>query len=68
MIFDTKTHHTTEEFLRQAARELSQADPVMGTLVRRVGPCRFGFPKRNHYFASLVEAIIYQQLDRKSVV
>ena len=66
MIFDTKTHSKTEELLRQAAESLSASDPVMATIIRRIGPCKFGMPKRNHYFASLVEAIIYQQLAGKA--
>lgn len=66
MIFDTKTHRTTEGRLRQAAEELSKADSVMAGLIGRIGPCRLGLPKRNHYFASLVEAIIYQQLAGKA--
>jgi DNA-3-methyladenine glycosylase II len=62
MIFDTRTHISTDDFFRQAAEELSRADSIMAEMIRRTGPCRLGRPKRNHYFASLVEAIIYQQL------
>lgn len=66
MIFDTKTHTTTEEFFRQAAEGLSRTDAVMAGLIERIGPCQLGMPKRNHYFASLVEAIVYQQLAGKA--
>jgi len=52
--------------MRQAAEELAQADSVMAGLIVRIGPCQLGLPKRNHYFASLVEAIIYQQLAGKA--
>src|SRR3954470_4014470 len=62
MIFDTRTHLSTDEFFRQAADELSRADEVMAAMIARIGPCQLGKPKRNHYFASLVETIIYQQL------
>src|SRR5581483_4307066 len=66
MIFDTRTHSSTEQFLERAAEELSRADAVMARLIERIGPCQLGLPKRNHYFASLVEAIIYQQLAGKA--
>ncbi len=62
MIFDTKTHLKTEPFLRNAAAELAGADPVMAALVARIGPCQLAMARRNHYFRSLVEAIVYQQL------
>jgi len=66
MIFDTKKHPKTELLLRQAVRKLSEADPVLGGLIRQIGPCGLGMTRRNHYFASLVEAIIYQQLTAKA--
>ena len=66
MIFDTKRHPKTELFLRKAVRELSQADPVLAGLIRQVGPCKLGMRRRNGYFRSLVEAILYQQLTAKA--
>lgn len=66
MIFDTKRHPRTETLVRQAVRRLSEADPVLGGLIRQVGPCGLGMTRRNHYFAALVEAIIYQQLTAKA--
>ena len=66
MIFETKQHPRTQLFLKKAIRELSKADPVMGGLIRRVGPCRLGLRRRNHYFPHLVEAILYQQLTAKA--
>ncbi|MBI3895081.1 MAG: DNA-3-methyladenine glycosylase 2 family protein [Acidobacteria bacterium] len=66
MIFETKRHPRTELFLKKAARELSQADPVMDGLIRQVGPCHLGLRRRNHYFPHLVEAILYQQLTAKA--
>ncbi len=66
MIFDTKKHPKTEPLVRQAIRKLSEADPVLGRLIRQVGPCGLGLTRRNRYFASLVEAILYQQLAAKA--
>jgi DNA-3-methyladenine glycosylase II len=66
MIFDTKTHARAEALLRRAAEELSQADATMAELIRRIGPCHLGMSRRRHYFRSLVEAIVYQQLAGKA--
>ena len=66
MIFDTKRHPRTESFLEQAARELSQADPALQKLIRKIGPCELGMTRRRHYFPALVEAIIHQQLSGKA--
>src|SRR3990167_6300040 len=66
MIFDTKRHPRTESFLERAMRELSQADPTMADLIRRVGPCELRMTRRSPYFPALVEAIIYQQLSGKA--
>ena len=66
MIFDTQRHPRTESLLDQAMRELSQADPMLDSLIRRVGPCELGMTRRRHYFPALVEAIIHQQLSGKA--
>ena len=66
MIFDTKTHARTEPLLRRAAEELSRADPTLAGIIRRIGPCQLAMARRNHYFRSLVEAILYQQLAGKA--
>jgi len=66
MIFDTKTHPKTETLLQTAVQELSQADPTLAGIIRRIGPCQLSMGRRNHYFATLVEAIIYQQLAGKA--
>jgi 3-methyladenine DNA glycosylase/8-oxoguanine DNA glycosylase len=47
--------------LREAARHLASADPVMRRLVARVGPCTMR-AERTPHFQSLAEAIVYQQL------
>ena len=66
MIFDIRSHPKTASRVRQAARELSQADPVLARLIRQVGPCHLPMTRRNHYFFALVEAILYQQLGMKA--
>ena len=38
----------------------------MAGMIQRIGPCRHGMARRNHYFRSLVEAIIFQQLAGKA--
>jgi len=66
MIFDIKPHPITGPLLRKAQDELSMADPVLGGLIRRIGPCRLPMKRRNYYFFALVEAILYQQLGMKA--
>ena len=44
-----------------AARILAERDPVIARLVAEAGPPRLSRPAESH-FASLVRAIVYQQL------
>jgi DNA-3-methyladenine glycosylase II len=50
--------------MRKAINHLSQADPILGAIIGRVGPCRieYGPPE----FHSLAESIVYQQLNGKA--
>lgn len=66
MIFDTERHPRTAPLLERATRELSQADPVLRDLIRRIGPCELPMTRRGGYFPALVEAIVYQQLTGKA--
>jgi len=52
--------------MRKAINHLRNSDPVLRTIIERVGPCRieYGPPE----FHSLAEAIIYQQLNGKAAV
>jgi DNA-3-methyladenine glycosylase II len=43
---------------------LSQADPILATIISRYGPCTIQ-PQR-HYFVALTEAILSQQLSVKA--
>jgi DNA-3-methyladenine glycosylase II len=51
---------------RKAVAHLKGCDPILGSLVEKVGACRmkFGPPE----FHSLAEAIVYQQLNGKAAV
>ena len=45
-----------------ACRHLSSADPMLGALIARVGPCLLQ-PRRSHsLFTAVARAIVYQQL------
>jgi DNA-3-methyladenine glycosylase II len=46
----------------EALRNLSEADPVMGRLIRAIGPCTLEPEPRRTPFESLVRAVAHQQL------
>jgi len=52
--------------MRKVINHLKKSDPVLSSIIDRVGPCRmeFGPPE----FHSLAEAIVYQQLNGKAAV
>src|ERR1700675_898523 len=52
--------------MRKTLNHLKKCDPVLCAIIERVGPCRmeYGVPE----FASLAEAIVYQQLNGKAAV
>ena len=50
---------------RKAITHLTQADPKLGSLIARVGPCRLK-PRRLPPFRSLTQSIIFQQLHGKA--
>jgi DNA-3-methyladenine glycosylase II len=52
--------------MRKAILHLKKCDPVMAAIIERVGPCRMEFGEPT--FASLAEAIVYQQLNGKAAV
>lgn len=45
-----------------AVRALARADPPLGSLIERIGPCVLELDSIQNPFASLAEAIVYQQL------
>jgi DNA-3-methyladenine glycosylase II len=52
--------------MRKAINHLKKSDPVMRSIIDRVGPCRMEFGEP--VFHSLAEAIVYQQLNGKAAV
>ncbi|MCC6751003.1 MAG: methylated-DNA--[protein]-cysteine S-methyltransferase [Deltaproteobacteria bacterium] len=51
---------------RAGLRHLRRADPRLGELIRRVGPCRLKPDPRGDAFTALVESIVHQQLSIKA--
>jgi DNA-3-methyladenine glycosylase II len=49
-----------------ACRELSEADPVLGELIKRAGPFTLKLKSQHSPFEALLESIIYQQLHGKA--
>ncbi|MGE5175289.1 MAG: DNA-3-methyladenine glycosylase family protein [Hyphomicrobiales bacterium] len=49
-----------------AVRTLRAADPALGRLIERVGPCRFRVDPAQSPFHALAESITYQQLHGKA--
>src|SRR5688572_24650044 len=45
-----------------ACRHLSDADPMLGALMERVGPCLLRPRRTQSLFAAVARAIVYQQL------
>lgn len=56
---------TKPAYLSRASRALKAADPVLGALIARVGPCRLRCSPQE-LFPSLVASITYQQLNGKA--
>jgi DNA-3-methyladenine glycosylase II len=52
--------------MRKAVNHLKKSDPVLRSIIKRVGPCRMEFGEPT--FHSVAEAIIYQQLNGKAAV
>lgn len=57
----SRTHKASHAL---ATRHLRNADPVLGALIERIGPCRMQFGEPT--FHSLAESILYQQLNGKA--
>ncbi|HET7585550.1 MAG TPA: DNA-3-methyladenine glycosylase [Gemmatimonadaceae bacterium] len=47
---------------RKAIAHLRRADPVLASIIDRVGPCRFQLRTEGTHFDAVVRSIIYQQL------
>lgn len=51
---------------RRAERHLERCDPVLGSLVRRVGACRLAARHRGDHLTALVSSLVSQQLSTKA--
>ena len=49
-----------------AIRHLRRADPVLGAIIRQVGPCELALTRRGSHFHALLRSIIFQQLSGKA--
>ncbi len=47
----------------EALAHLSQTDPVLGELIKKVGPCTLTPRDRRSPFQALVQAVVFQQLN-----
>jgi len=56
---------TPDDYAR-ARRLLMRRDPVLGAIIQQCGPCGLADAQRRDPFASLVEAIVWQQLSTKA--
>jgi DNA-3-methyladenine glycosylase II len=52
--------------MRKAINHLKKCDPVLAGIIESIGPCRIEFGEPT--FASLAEAIVYQQLNGKAAL
>ena len=52
--------------LRRATEHLRKADPVLAGIIEKVGPCGLKIDRGGGHFASLAEAILYQQITGKA--
>jgi DNA-3-methyladenine glycosylase II len=56
----------SEADFARARRVLMRRDPVLGALVKRVGPCRLPESRKHEPFSGLVRVILSQQLSAKA--
>lgn len=57
---------TTQAIRRRAVRHLKRADPVLGAVIERVGPCRWTGATEHTHFGFVLRCIVYQQLSGKA--
>ena len=62
----TRVRGLTANDYRQAQQHLMSADPVLGAIVRQVGPCRMAERRHRDHLTTLVAAIVNQQLSTKA--
>jgi DNA-3-methyladenine glycosylase II len=62
----TTTRVLNRKLLSVAAAELSDADPRLGEIISRVGPCTMLPDRRGTHFDAIARSIVYQQLSGKA--
>ena len=62
----TKSKALSVQQFERARRSLMRRDPRLSALIKRVGPCRLSDARTHHPFASLVRALVAQQLSGKA--
>jgi DNA-3-methyladenine glycosylase II len=55
-----------KDLMRKAINHLKKSDPVLAGIIEGIGPCRIEYGEPT--FASLAEAIVYQQLNGKAAM
>ena len=56
----------TDADYRKATRLIARRDPVLGALIRTIGPCGLPGRQREDHLTALVGAIVSQQLSTKA--
>jgi DNA-3-methyladenine glycosylase II len=56
----------TEAEYKRATRLLMRRDPVLGAVIRQIGPCEMASRQRKDHLTALVTAIVNQQLSTKA--
>jgi DNA-3-methyladenine glycosylase II len=51
---------------QRARRTLMRRDPILGAVIKRVGPCGLAARQRNDHLTALVGAVVSQQLSTKA--
>jgi DNA-3-methyladenine glycosylase II len=62
----TPTTSLTPEGYERARRLLMRRDPVLGSAIKRIGPCGMADRQRKDHLSALVGAIVSQQLSTKA--
>jgi len=61
-----KTASLTPEGYARARRILMRRDPILGSAIKRIGPCGMADRQRKDHLSALVGAIVSQQLSTKA--
>src|SRR5947209_4364513 len=51
---------------RASIRHLKRVDPILASVIERVGPCRLQVRAEGSHFQALTRSIVYQQLSGKA--